>query len=318
MLSDPVQFTRSIRAGIEHGGVNDETVDIESVAHYYKVATASSAITDEVNVGEQTDHGYTWTGTSTVSTKSSSYEGDDDIVVISDTGRVADPGVSISFTVAISPANVGVSIRRRMDFSLPQQQARVFVDNVDAGIWYDPAANTTKHWRDSEFLIPPALTRNKSSINIRLENISPNRQWTDFHYWIQSLTTVAPNDDDADDVLNGQDNCRSVWNPDQADSDGDEVGDACDSCPDTLSGLVVGTDGCPLPVPGDMDSDGDVDQEDFGAMQNCLTGPFNPQNDSACQKARLDEDSDVDTDDVLIFINCLTGPGIPGNAACAN
>ena len=36
-------------------------------------------------------------------------------------------------------------------------------------------------------------------------------------------------DDDDDDVLDGEDNCPSVDNPDQADADGDGIGDACEA-----------------------------------------------------------------------------------------
>jgi len=38
-------------------------------------------------------------------------------------------------------------------------------------------------------------------------------------------------DDDGDGVANGDDNCPTTPNSDQADSDGDGVGDACDNCP---------------------------------------------------------------------------------------
>jgi len=45
--------------------------------------------------------------------------------------------------------------------------------------------------------------------------------------------TIAPSaDDDGDGVPNGHDNCRAVANPDQADADGDNSGDACDVCTD--------------------------------------------------------------------------------------
>lgn len=67
---------------------------------------------------------------------------------------------------------------------------------------------------------------------------------------------------------------------------------------------------------GDFDNDGDVDQEDFGPIQNCLTNTGVPQNDPACTWARLDDDSDVDADDIALFIQCMSGPGIPPPAGC--
>jgi hypothetical protein len=39
-------------------------------------------------------------------------------------------------------------------------------------------------------------------------------------------------DSDGDGVHNGKDNCISLYNPAQKDGDGDEVGDACDLCPE--------------------------------------------------------------------------------------
>lgn len=70
-------------------------------------------------------------------------------------------------------------------------------------------------------------------------------------------------------------------------------------------------------VPGDVDGDHDVDMEDFGVVQACITGVSVPQNDPACAKAKLDDDDDVDEDDIEIFIQCLTGPDALGDANCA-
>ncbi len=69
--------------------------------------------------------------------------------------------------------------------------------------------------------------------------------------------------------------------------------------------------------PGDFDLDSDVDQADFGTLQACLSGPNVPQNEAACQAARLDADNDVDDADLAAFRACMSGPAHPANPACA-
>ncbi len=81
-------------------------------------------------------------------------------------------------------------------------------------------------------------------------------------------------DDDNDTIEDVDDNCPFTMNVAQTDSDGDGRGDACDACPGTVPGAVVGGDGCPLPIPGDFDVDGDVDLQDFGRLQRCLGAPM--------------------------------------------
>jgi len=71
-----------------------------------------------------------------------------------------------------------------------------------------------------------------------------------------------------------------------------------------------------LPQPGDFDDDRDVDQEDFGRLQECLTGEGLPV-EPGCEAARLDEDLDVDSGDVLVFIGCYSGPNVPASNNCA-
>ena len=69
-------------------------------------------------------------------------------------------------------------------------------------------------------------------------------------------------------------------------------------------------------VPGDFDADDDVDQDDFGAFQACMSGPavFRP---SECALADLDQDFDVDQSDFGVFQRCLTGPNVTGDVSCA-
>jgi murein tripeptide amidase MpaA len=123
-------------------------------------------------------------------------------------------------------------------------------------------------------------------------------------------------DYDRDGTADDADNCPSRYNPEQADGDGDLVGDACDGCPATPSGVSVDAEGCPVGIPGDMDGDFDVDQEDFGGLQACLTGEGVAQTDAPCARARLDGDTDVDADDEVIFEECMTGPGGIGDPDC--
>jgi len=61
---------------------------------------------------------------------------------------------------------------------------------------------------------------------------------------------------------------------------------------------------------GDFDYDGDVDQEDFGQFQACMTGNGNSQHDPSCQNARLDGDEDVDAGDFVIFESCISGANV--------
>jgi Tol biopolymer transport system component len=56
---------------------------------------------------------------------------------------------------------------------------------------------------------------------------------------------AAPTDSDSDGVADATDNCPSVANPDQADADGDGVGDACEPLSYTFSGFFQPVDNLP-------------------------------------------------------------------------
>src|SRR5690606_7299046 len=71
---------------------------------------------------------------------------------------------------------------------------------------------------------------------------------------------VAPSvlvDSDGDTIADSIDNCPETPNPDQADSDGDGIGDVCDDSDTDGDGIADNQDNCPqTPNPDQADSDG--------------------------------------------------------------
>ena len=93
---------------------------------------------------------------------------------------------------------------------------------------------------------------------------------------------IADDDTDEDGVVECVDNCRSRFNPDQADYDDDSIGDPCDNCPEDWNLAQADVDG---------DRAGD-------ACDNCLT-------DSNWSQEDLDFDGQgdrCDLEDGLIYI----------------
>jgi hypothetical protein len=164
-------------------------------------------------------------------------------------------------------------------------------------------------------------------------------------------------DADTDGVEDECDNCPDAANPGQIDDDNDGIGDTCDYVCDlnhdqnfdindydtfmAAFGFSQGdpefnpeadmfTDGtidvsdyrfwlqCGLTAPGDFDLDGDVDHEDFGHLQRCLTGTGIDITDPDCMDANLDGDSDADQEDFNIFEQCLNQANILVHPQCAN
>lgn len=70
----------------------------------------------------------------------------------------------------------------------------------------------------------------------------------------------------------------------------------------------------------DVDGDGDVDQNDFAALQLCYTGSgsFSLPAECACfdRPEPIEPDGDIDQSDMFKFEACASGAGIPADTAC--
>jgi hypothetical protein len=126
------------------------------------------------------------------------------------------------FTLNLDPQNQGVLLRRKLDYQFPNQRAQVFIAPADnpthfkpAGTWYLAGSNTcvysnpkeelgpTQHkiqtsnrrFREDEFLIPLALTKDQNAIRIKLvfdpakiplypNQSLPNLAWSEINYTI--------------------------------------------------------------------------------------------------------------------------------------
>jgi hypothetical protein len=197
LLADLMPFGRNALIRLEHGGTNESVEHYETVTYWYGLPAASLLRTDELAIGDEASeraHRYVSPGATAPYEITSRYEwGPDTLKGIEVFPAHTDRGRTTrsysEFTLAIDPRNAGVMLRRKLDYAYPNQRAKVFVGGQPAGVWYlagsntcvfsnpkgelDPAVHqaqtSNRRFRDDEFLLPAALTRNRRQIRVRIE-----------------------------------------------------------------------------------------------------------------------------------------------------
>lgn len=118
---------------------------------------------------------------------------------------------------------------------------------------------------------------------------------------VSTSTPSEPNDADFDGVADSNDNCPTVANADQADTDNDGTGDVCDTTPngdDDLDGFDNSTDNCPSIANADQidtDTDGLGDACDSTPNGDTDTDGVDNNIDNCPADANTDQlDSDTD------------------------
>jgi hypothetical protein len=215
LIADYMPFGRNARIHLEHGGENLSTEHYQTVTYWYGAPAPSLLKTDTLKIGDLQDekaHKYSSPDASEPYSFASRFEWGVDTIKVREAG--ADPksppreqevypaesdfgrkttGPS-EFTLKIDPRNLGVMLRRKLDYSFPNQRAEIHVKGLHsrwepAGIWYLAGGNTciysnpreelgaTQHnvqtsnrrFREDEFLLPLRLTQGRSSIQVRVK-----------------------------------------------------------------------------------------------------------------------------------------------------
>jgi Protein of unknown function (DUF2961) len=238
LLADLMPFGKNAVIHLEHGGTNESTEHYETIAYWYGLPSPSLVQTDQLQIGDtraEHQHRYSSPEASAPYDISSRYELGVDTLngkVIypeqQDRGRTT-KGTS-EFRLRIRPDNLGVLLRRKLDYSFADQRAEVFIaddsksDWKPAGIWYLAGSNTvvysnpkeelgaTQHnvetsnrkFRDDEFLVSRDLTQGKKAIWVRVKFTPVNRPlfpgypvgeraWSEIKYSAYSfITPKAP------------------------------------------------------------------------------------------------------------------------------
>jgi hypothetical protein len=209
LLGDLMPFGKNAVIHLEHGGMDESTEHYETVAYWYGLPSPSLVETDRLQIGDrdaETAHGYSSPQASAPYLISSRYEWGVDSLNGKETfpeteDRERTTKRSSEFHLHLRPDNLGVLLRRKLDYSFADQRAEVYIADSPksswqlAGIWYLAGSNTcvysnptqelgaaehkveisNRRFRDDEFLIPRALTQGRKTIWVRVQFTPVNR-----------------------------------------------------------------------------------------------------------------------------------------------
>jgi Protein of unknown function (DUF2961) len=189
--AEVISFGQRLRFTIQHGPADDVSSNYSSVAFWYGQPTYSTQVTDSLNTTDpasRTSHKYKVTG-DTTSSLSSGFPGE--FASIPVTLGLDTASSSISFKLAINPANDGVRLTRISDQNLSYQTAAVYINGTLAGNWVEPWYNPDFRWLNDVFEIPGTLTKGKKAITVRLvpsTGETGTSVWTAAQYEATALT----------------------------------------------------------------------------------------------------------------------------------
>ena len=210
LLADLMPFGRNAVIDLEHGGSNESTEHYETVTYWYGLPSASLVQTDTLQVGDpvsEKKHKYLSPQASDPYSITSRYEWgvdtlDDKEIYPTETDHARTTQGTSEFQLQLQRDNLGVLLRRKLDYSFANQRAEVYVAGESrsgwklAGVWYLAGSNTcvysnpeeelgaTQHiietsnrrFRDDEFLISKDLTQGRKAIWIRVKFTPVSRQ----------------------------------------------------------------------------------------------------------------------------------------------
>jgi hypothetical protein len=209
LLGDLMPFGKNAIIRLEHGGNDESSEHYETIAYWYGLPSPSLIETDRLQIGDPADeraHSYNSPDASDPYTLSSRYEwgvdklnGKEVYPETKDKGRITK--TTSEFRLRIRRDNLGVLLRRKLDYAYPDQRAEVYIAPDPrqkwklAGIWYLAGSNkciysnpqtelgsaehkietSNRRFRDDEFLVPRDLTLGRKTIWVKIKFTPVNR-----------------------------------------------------------------------------------------------------------------------------------------------